>query len=46
VQHVFAPIALAAAVVFGLSAWALTALGAGAWWLWKKRPTEESDRSS
>lgn len=37
VQYVFAPIAVSAAVIFGLAAWALTALGAGAWWLWKKR---------
>jgi hypothetical protein len=37
VQYVFAPIALSAAVVFSLTWWALTALGIGTWWLWKKR---------
>jgi hypothetical protein len=40
VQYVFAPIALSAAVVFGLAWWGLAALGVGAWWLWKKRPGE------
>jgi hypothetical protein len=37
VQYVFAPIAFSAALVFGLASWALTALGVGAWWLWKNR---------
>jgi len=36
VQYVFAPIAVSAALIFGLAAWALTALGVGTWWLWKK----------
>ena len=38
VQFVFAPIALVAAVIFGAASWALTMLGIGAWWLWKKPP--------
>jgi hypothetical protein len=38
VQYVFAPIALSAAVAFGLTSWALTALGIGTWWLWKRSP--------
>ena len=37
VQHVFVPIALSAAVIFGLASWALAALGVGAWWAWKKK---------
>jgi hypothetical protein len=41
VQYVFAPIAFSAAVVFGLATWALTALGVGTWWVWKKQPREE-----
>ena len=36
VQYVFAPIAFSAAIVFAAAAWALTALGVGTWWLWKK----------
>lgn len=43
VQHVFAPIAVAAAVVLGLTSWALAALGVGTWWLWKKRPDAPLD---
>jgi len=43
VQYVFAPIAFAAALIFGLSAWAVTALGIGTWWLWKKRPDQTAD---
>ena len=38
VQYVFAPIALAAALIFAAATWGLTALGVGAWWLWRKRP--------
>lgn len=33
----FAPIGFAALLVFGLSSWALATLGAGAWWLWKRK---------
>jgi hypothetical protein len=41
VQYVFAPIAVSAALVFGLTWWALTALGVGTWWLWRtKRPQD------
>jgi len=43
VQYVFAPIAISAAVVFGLASWALTVLGIGAWWIWKKRPEQKPD---
>ena len=38
VQYVFAPIAFSAALIFAAAAWALTALGVGAWWVWKKQP--------
>ena len=38
VQYVFAPIAFSAAIIFAAATWALTALGVGAWWAWKKRP--------
>ena len=39
VQSVFAPIALSAGLIFAAASWGLTALGVGAWWLWKqKRP--------
>jgi hypothetical protein len=44
VQYVFAPIAVSAAVIFAAASWALTALGIGAWWVWKKRPGGGSDR--
>jgi len=41
VQYVFAPIAFSALLIFAAASWALTALGVGAWWLWKqKRPDE------
>jgi hypothetical protein len=36
--NLFAPIGFAALIVFGLSSWALTTLGVGTWWLWKKKP--------
>lgn len=36
VQYVFAPIAFSAALIFGAASWALTAVGVGTWWLWKK----------
>ena len=41
VQYVFAPIAFSAALIFGLAWWALTMLGVGTWWLWKKAPRED-----
>ncbi|MBM3527811.1 MAG: hypothetical protein FJX62_06945 [Alphaproteobacteria bacterium] len=34
----FVPIGIAALVVFGLASWALTAIGTGAWWLWRSKP--------
>ena len=37
VQYVFAPIAFSAAVIFAAASWALTALGVGTWWVWKKQ---------
>ena len=40
VQYVFAPIAISAGLVFALAWWALTALGIGTWWIWKKRPDD------
>ena len=44
VQYVFAPIALSAALIFAAASWGLTVIGAGAWWLWRKRPHEGRDR--
>ena len=39
VQYVFAPMAFSALLIFAAASWGLTALGVGAWWLWKqKRP--------
>ena len=38
VQYVFAPIAFSAAVIFAAAFWALSALGVGTWWVWKKNP--------
>lgn len=38
VQYVFAPIAFSAALIFGLATWGLTAVGVGAWWVWRKPP--------
>lgn len=40
VQYVFAPIAFAAAVIFGMGWWGLAMLGVGTWWVWKKNPDE------
>jgi hypothetical protein len=40
VQYVFAPIAFSAALIFAAATWALTTLGVGAWWLWRKRSDE------
>jgi hypothetical protein len=36
VQYVFAPIAFSAAIIFAAAFWALSALGVGTWWVWKK----------
>jgi hypothetical protein len=41
VQYVFAPIAFSAAIVFAAASWALTALGVGTWWVWKKPPRDD-----
>ena len=41
VQYVFAPIAFSAAIIFAAAAWALTALGVGTWWAWKKSPGDD-----
>lgn len=41
VQYVFAPIAFSAAIVFAAAFWALSALGVGTWWVWKKQPGEK-----
>jgi hypothetical protein len=40
VQYVFAPIAFSAAVIFAAASWALTAIGVGTWWVWKKKPDQ------
>ena len=45
VQYVFAPIAFSAAVIFAATSWALTALGVGTWWVWKKQPGDKSPRA-
>ena len=42
VQYVFAPIAFSAAIIFAAASWALTALGVGTWWVWKKSPRATS----
>ena len=41
VQYVFAPIAFSAAIIFAAASWALTALGVGTWWVWKKPPRDD-----
>ena len=41
VQYVFAPIAFSAAVIFAAAFWALSALGVGTWWVWKKSPGDK-----
>ena len=41
VQYVFAPIGFSAAIIFAAASWALTALGVGTWWAWRKSPREE-----
>ena len=41
VQYVFAPIAFSAAVIFAAAFWALSALGVGTWWVWKKDPGDK-----
>ena len=46
VQYVFGPIAFSAALVFAAASWGLTALGVGAWWLWRKPPDGDRDRPS
>jgi hypothetical protein len=38
VQYVFAPIAFSAALIFAAAFWALSVLGVGTWWVWKKSP--------
>jgi hypothetical protein len=44
VQYVFAPIAFSAAVVFAAATWGLTAIGVGAWWVWRKSKADPPDR--
>jgi formate hydrogenlyase subunit 3/multisubunit Na+/H+ antiporter MnhD subunit len=41
VQYVFAPIAFSALLIFAAASWGLTALGVGAWWLWKQKRQDE-----
>ncbi len=41
VQYVFAPIAFSAAIIFAAASWALTVLGVGTWWVWKKSPRDD-----
>ena len=43
VQYVFAPIAFSALLVFAAASWGLTALGVGAWWLWKQKRPDKPD---
>lgn len=46
VQYVFAPIAFSAALIFAAASWALTAVGVGTWWVWKKSPGPNRDKPS
>src|SRR5262245_20434345 len=39
--NLFAPIGFAALVIFALSSWALTTLGVGAWWFWKRKTPDD-----
>jgi formate hydrogenlyase subunit 3/multisubunit Na+/H+ antiporter MnhD subunit len=41
VQYVFAPIAFSALLIFAAASWGLTALGVGAWWLFKQKRADE-----
>jgi formate hydrogenlyase subunit 3/multisubunit Na+/H+ antiporter MnhD subunit len=41
VQYVFAPMAFSALLIFAAASWGLTALGAGAWWLWRQKREQE-----
>ena len=43
VQYVFAPIAFSALLIFAAASWGLTALGVGAWWLWKQKRAEQQE---
>jgi hypothetical protein len=40
----FVSIGIAALVVFGLASWGLTAVGTGAWWMWRSRRPGGGDR--
>ena len=44
--NLFAPIGFAALVVCGLSSWALTTLGVGAWWLWTRKAPRDAQPPS
>src|SRR3954451_5448076 len=41
VQYVFGPISFSALLIFAAASWGLTALGVGAWWLFKQRRADE-----
>ena len=46
-QGLHAPfVTTAALVVFGLSSWALTTLGVGAWWLWTRKAPRDAQPPS
>ena len=45
VQYVFAPVAFSAVLIFAAASWALTALGVGTWWLWKRKRPDEPPRA-